>query len=74
MDDVEIFDGRRWKRANYKLDQVVIDDNGDGDDVGDDNDVGDDDGESPFLTMTMIMLMMTGKGRKEQTKSSTLRR
>ena len=22
LDDVEIFDGRRWKRANYKLDQV----------------------------------------------------
>merc|ERR1712130_967201 len=21
LDDVEIFDGRRWKRANYKLDQ-----------------------------------------------------
>ena len=22
LDDVETFDGRRWKRANYKLDQV----------------------------------------------------
>jgi hypothetical protein len=21
LDDVEVFDGRRWKRANYKLDQ-----------------------------------------------------